>query len=110
VEAEAGEKPRYRYHAKRPDADACVRDLAIAYENDRVQIVHQMNANALGATARFRDPGFSDAFRLRKGQDEGERAAECHDRRPRFPGRRRMYRDAQPPPRRSAPACQSRRR
>jgi hypothetical protein len=71
VEAEPGEKPRYRYRAKRPDADTCVRELAIAYESDRVKIVHLMNANALERLRNSAIRAFSDAFRLRKGQDDG---------------------------------------
>ncbi|HEX5042000.1 MAG TPA: hypothetical protein VFV75_03790 [Candidatus Polarisedimenticolaceae bacterium] len=71
VEAAPGEKPRYRYRAKQPDVDACVGELAVAYENDRVKIVHRMNANALERLRNSAIRAFSDAFRLRKGQDDG---------------------------------------
>ena len=71
VAGAAGPTPGFRFHAVGQSTSAAVRELATAYEQSRLSIIRQMNANALERLRTSAIRAFADAFRLRKGRDDG---------------------------------------
>ena len=71
VEEAAGPPPRFRFPAMGQTAPAAVLELAAAYEQNRLSIIRQMNANALERLRHSAIRAFADAFRLRRGKDDG---------------------------------------
>ncbi|HET9298470.1 MAG TPA: hypothetical protein VFO11_00905 [Candidatus Polarisedimenticolaceae bacterium] len=69
AESVPGPIPRFRYAASQ--GGTCVEELSAAYEHDRLRIIRRMNANALERLRTSAIRAFAEAFRLRKGRDDG---------------------------------------
>jgi hypothetical protein len=61
---------RFRYARKTSWADA-LHELAAAYDTDRVNVINTMTENALERLRTLTARVFADAFRLRKGKNDG---------------------------------------
>jgi hypothetical protein len=64
VQALPGRPARYRYAASDRDVEALVRQLALAYEEQRLAVIRMMNENALHRVRSTAARQLAEAFRL----------------------------------------------